>query len=84
MLIPVGLVNDRVEKIAHDIRKDYGDVTIHLVCILKGGHTFFSDLCHQMKKYHSSHSFNYAPFSFDFIRVKSYEGTESTGKGNGE
>jgi len=32
---------DRVEKLAQDIREDYGETTVHLLCVLKGGSAFF-------------------------------------------
>lgn len=104
VLIPKGLVLDRVAKLADDIRRCYGPKTIHLICVLKvrnvgrasvvsrsraahaqrhvqGGHQFFSDLIQCLKQQHVLHDTNYVPFSFDFIRVKSYEGTASSGSG---
>ncbi len=35
VLIPHGLIVDRVVRLAQDIREDYGDSTPHLLCILK-------------------------------------------------
>ena len=35
VLIPHGMVLDRVERLAQDIREDYGDSSPHLLCILK-------------------------------------------------
>jgi len=46
ILVPHGMIVDRVEKLAGDISSDYNGHTIHLLCVLKGGSTFFSDLCH--------------------------------------
>ena len=48
--------------------------------MLKGGSTFFQDLCNYLRKFHSYGGHSYIPFTFDFVRVKSYEGTESSGK----
>ena len=45
ILLPRGLILDRIERLAHDIRTHYGDVTIHMVCVLKGSRLFFSELC---------------------------------------
>ena len=49
VLIPYGLVQDRTEKLAHDIA---ATVTKPLVacCILKGAHEFFADLTRHLKK----------------------------------
>ena len=43
VLIPYGMIRDRVEKMAHDILLDYRaeKKTIHLLCVLKGGSAFF-------------------------------------------
>eukprot|EP00598_Pedospumella_elongata_P012900 CAMPEP_0185012568 /NCGR_PEP_ID=MMETSP1098-20130426/98369_1 /TAXON_ID=89044 /ORGANISM="Spumella elongata, Strain CCAP 955/1" /LENGTH=246 /DNA_ID=CAMNT_0027541633 /DNA_START=135 /DNA_END=875 /DNA_ORIENTATION=+ len=79
LMIPAGAIHDRIEKLAHDIMEDYHGVTIHLICVLKGGSTFFSDLSSCMKKIHNYNREKYIPYTFDFIRVKSYEGTSSTG-----
>lgn len=79
LLIPHGNIVDRVEKLAYDIMSDYQGQTIHLLCVLKGGSIFFQDLCHALRKFHNYAGNLYVPFTFDFIRVKSYSGTESTG-----
>jgi hypoxanthine phosphoribosyltransferase len=49
VLIPYGLVQDRIEKLAHDIA---ATVTKPLVacCVLKGAHEFFADLTRHLKK----------------------------------
>ena len=36
LLVPYGMIVDRVEKLAHDISQDYGGHTIHMLCVLKG------------------------------------------------
>jgi len=42
VLLPNGLLMDRIEKLALDIREFYGDVELHVVCILKGSRGFFT------------------------------------------
>lgn len=79
VLIPKGLVNDRVEKLAQDIRDAYDGRTVHILCVLKGGSAFFHALVEHLRLFHKYNKCNYVPFTFDFIRVKSYEGTKSTG-----
>eukprot|EP01039_Chlorochromonas_danica_P005917 gene5917-6515_t len=79
MLVPHGMIVDRVEKLAYDIAQDYQGHTIHFLVVLKGGSTFFMDLINALRRFHDYARLNYIPFTFDFIRVKSYEGTESTG-----
>ena len=39
-----GVVIDRIEKLAVDIRKAYGDEELHVLCVLKGSRGFFSEL----------------------------------------
>ncbi len=36
ILVPHGMIVDRVEKLASDITRDYNGHTIHLLCVLKG------------------------------------------------
>ena len=77
--MPRGSIVDRVEKLAYDISKDYEGETIHLLCVLKGGSQFFQDLQNALRRFHDYTRQHQIPFTFDFVRVKSYEGTESTG-----
>jgi hypoxanthine phosphoribosyltransferase len=79
VLIPKGLIEDRVEKLAQDIRHAYDGKTVHLLCVLKGGSAFFQDLVQKLRLFHKYNQNDYVPFTFDFIKVKSYEGTKSTG-----
>ena len=79
MLSVLGAIVDRIEKLAYDMMQDYHGETIHLMCVLKGGSAFFQDLCSALRKFHDYSGQNYVPYTFDFVRVKSYEGTESTG-----
>ena len=53
VMIPHGLIIDRIEKLAVDILHAYKFRTqgtrVHMLCVLKGGHQFFSDLCNALK-----------------------------------
>lgn len=44
IMIPNGLILDRVEKLAYDILQDYKGKTIHLLCVLKGQYLFIACL----------------------------------------
>ena len=79
VLLPRGLILDRVDKLAETIREDYTGKTIHLLCVLKGGSCFFNALVEKLRLSHHYGLCDYVPFTFDFIRVKSYDGLESTG-----
>jgi hypothetical protein len=81
VLLPHGLIEDRIEKLAADIRNDLPGVTPHLLVVLKGGSEFATDLTRALRKKHSYSGSTHLPFTVDYIRVKSYEGTESTGNG---
>ena len=52
IMIPHGLVIDRIQKLAKDIRHDYADTTIHLLCVLKGGSAYFQDLVAALRRFH--------------------------------
>lgn len=78
VLLPHGLIQDRVDKMAADILASYEGQTVHLLCVLKGGSIFFSDLLKALNTRFSVMGLDYVPYSFDFIRVSSYQGTQST------
>ena len=44
ILVPRGLIRDRIERLAADIRKFYGNEAVHIVCVLKGSRGFFGEL----------------------------------------
>ena len=82
VLIPVGMIQDRIEKLAADIFNDMmgqDDIHISAVCVLKGGYKFFSDLLNKLNTLNTS-SGRSVPISIDFIKVKSYVDTASTGE----
>lgn len=111
VLIPHGMVVDRVQRLAQDIREDYGESTPHLLCILKvcrllfdedeawiknevirvpvsfgvsalqGSHEFFTDLTVALRTIHLFSKSKHVPYTFDFARLKSYDGMESSGQG---
>ena len=83
VLLPHGLIMDRIEKLACDILTDMPGSTPHMLVVLKGGSEFATDLTRAMRHRHtySGESALHLPFTVDYIRVKSYEGTESTGNG---
>mmetsp|Transcript_10251 Transcript_10251/g.35833 ORF Transcript_10251/g.35833 Transcript_10251/m.35833 type:complete len:247 (-) Transcript_10251:162-902(-) len=79
VMLPRGMIKDRVQALARDIRQDYGKVCPHLLCVLKGAHAFFADLSKAMNRHHEFSAEADPAFTFDFVRVKSYEGDHSTG-----
>jgi hypoxanthine phosphoribosyltransferase len=52
LLVPHGMIVDRIEKLAYDISRDYEGQTIHMLCVLKGGSTFFADLVTALRRFH--------------------------------
>ncbi|XP_054159533.1 hypoxanthine-guanine phosphoribosyltransferase-like [Oppia nitens] len=92
VLIPGGLIQDRIERLACDVAIDMGDQSFTAVCVLKGGHQFFSQLLDQIKQFYryryastttttnngqSAHLIDQR-IGVEFIRVKSYENDSST------
>lgn len=74
ILLPRGLIVDRVDKLAQSIRKFYGDEEIHLICVLKGARSFFTVLLEALGKLHKFNggSSKNTPFSEHYVRLKSY------------
>lgn len=101
VLLPHGLIEDRVEALAAAIRADdaaaaasAGGATpggspatsgpVHLLVVLKGGAEFATDLSRALRRQHAydaaapGGAARAIPFTVDYVRVKSYDGTEST------
>ncbi|KAK8797303.1 hypothetical protein WA158_004511 [Blastocystis sp. Blastoise] len=68
VLIPHGMIVDRVAKLAHDIYTDHNDASLVVLC----AQPFFASLIDQLMNYNLD-------FSYEFVKVKSYEGTSSSG-----
>ncbi|KAF4660114.1 hypoxanthine phosphoribosyltransferase 1 [Perkinsus olseni] len=83
IMLPKGLILDRTEKLAMDIRRSYGDTKLHLLCILKGSRGFFSELVGYLNRIHRyTANMHHAPYQEHYVRIKSYHNTQSTGKLN--
>ncbi|RUS21405.1 phosphoribosyltransferase-like protein [Endogone sp. FLAS-F59071] len=75
ILIPHGVIMDRIEKLAKLIVENSSGPLV-CCCILKGGHQFFADLVNVLKKLTTKDGKS-LPLSLEFIRVKSYHNTDS-------
>ena len=73
VLIPHGLIQDRIEKLALDISADSKSYEngITAICVLKGGFRFFADLTGAIDRINRS-SGKSIRITSDFIKVKSY------------
>ncbi|CAF1002018.1 unnamed protein product [Rotaria sordida] len=81
VLIPYGLVQDRIEALASRI---FSDLHIHIpeqlicMCVLKGGYRFFSDLVSKIQNENRLRNDRSLPMSLEFIRVRSYVNDHSS------
>ncbi|KAF2358006.1 Hypoxanthine phosphoribosyl transferase [Trinorchestia longiramus] len=80
IMIPWGLIQDRIERLARDIFQSVKDQPLTAVCILKGGYRFFTDLLDKITALNRAHGHVSVPLTVDFIRLKSYENDTSTGE----
>nr|XP_051676962.1 phosphoribosyltransferase domain-containing protein 1 isoform X3 [Oryctolagus cuniculus] len=71
VLIPHGIIVDRIERLAKDIMKDIGYCDLMVLCVLKGGYKFCADLVEHLKNI-SRNSDQFVSMKVDFIRLKSY------------
>lgn len=62
-------IESRIRELAYEIDCDYKDEDVILICILKGAIVFTTNLMMHMK----------TPARIEFMKVSSYEGTDSTG-----
>ncbi|KAG2197322.1 hypothetical protein INT47_012752 [Mucor saturninus] len=77
ILIPHGVIMDRIQKLARLIVDDSQGPLV-VCCILKGGHQYFADLVNEIKKLRRNNGSS-VPLSLEFIRVKSYTNDTSGG-----
>ncbi|XP_053268647.1 phosphoribosyltransferase domain-containing protein 1 [Pleuronectes platessa] len=75
--IPHGVIMNRVERLAHYIKDDFGDGNIMVLCVLKGGYKFCVDLV-EFLKILGRNSNKYLETRVEFIRLKSYLNDQST------
>ncbi|KAK7071997.1 hypoxanthine phosphoribosyltransferase 1, partial [Halocaridina rubra] len=73
IMIPSGLIQDRIERLARDIFQDVKDEPLTALCVLKGGYRFCTDLLDKITTLNRSHGSVSVPVNVDFIRLKSYE-----------
>lgn len=62
VMIDEGRIDARISEMAEQISKDYKDESLHLICILKGGVFFMTELAKRIT----------IPVSIDFMSVSSY------------
>ena len=74
IMLSRGMINDRTEKLAMQIRQQYGDEELHVLCVLKGSRGFFSELLLVLDRIHrySDKTYNHAPYLEHYIRLKRY------------
>nr|ACO14905.1 Hypoxanthine-guanine phosphoribosyltransferase [Caligus clemensi] len=84
ILVPHGLIRDRVYKIAANIEAHYlksGIKHVKLLCVLKGAYKFFGELNECLSDLSSlrREGEDHIGYSVQFIRAKSYENDSSSG-----
>jgi len=72
VLIPYGIIQDRIERIAKDIFNSFGREPLVAICVLKGGYKFYTDLIDKITCLNRNHGESSVPLSVDFIRLRSY------------
>ena len=70
ILISEAKIEKRLDELAKQIMKDYGEEDLLFIGVLKGAAIFMVELAKRIKN----------NVEFEFIQARSYEGTESTGK----
>jgi hypoxanthine phosphoribosyltransferase len=72
LLIPADAIRQRVDVLAGLLAADYSGKRPVLVCTLKGACPFFVHLCDALQS-------RRVGYDLEFVRVSSYDGTDSTG-----
>ncbi|XP_066539757.1 hypoxanthine-guanine phosphoribosyltransferase [Hoplias malabaricus] len=77
VLVPHGVIMNRIECLARDVLEDIGHHTLMVLCVLKGGYKFCSDLVESIKAQSRSRNHRLTT-RVEFIRLKSYLNDHST------
>ncbi|MBU0472420.1 MAG: hypothetical protein KKF89_02285 [Nanoarchaeota archaeon] len=77
IIIPGGMIRDRIKTLAREIRDDYKHDDLYMLCVLKGSDQIFSDLKHYLISFAQVGD---KPFGFDYIPASSYKNDKATGK----
>jgi len=82
VIVPHGMIQDRLCRMAHDFYYSIKDRSkpILALCVLKGASQFYNDFVAQLKHLASRDEHRPPQIHVDFVRLKSYEGTQSSGK----
>lgn len=89
VLIPGGLVKDRIERLGFDISSDLAKEDFIFLCVLKGGFQFFNQLIEVVRQHHRFNADQSMQgikagkaqrIQAEFIRLISYENDSSKGK----
>ncbi|MCR5213572.1 MAG: hypoxanthine phosphoribosyltransferase [Eubacterium sp.] len=71
VLISEEQIDKRIQEMADQLSKDYRGRSVHMICVLKGGVFFMTELAKKMR----------IPVTLDFLSVSSYgNSTDSSGK----
>jgi len=71
IIIPHGLIQDRIERMARDIHESFNGESMTILCVLKGGFKFGQDLMEYIKTINRNAGKS-IQLGLDFIRLKSY------------
>ncbi|CAH8565201.1 unnamed protein product [Schistosoma margrebowiei] len=74
ILVPSGMIENRLERMSIDILSEYeksGVQSVYVICILKGGFKFASDLFKSLQEYSFTRR-NYIKVSIDFVAASTY------------
>ena len=63
-------ISDQVQRLAAEISSDYAGQELVLIVVLKGAFMFAADLARRIR----------VPLALDFVKLKSYQGSASTGE----
>ncbi|XP_023404627.1 LOW QUALITY PROTEIN: phosphoribosyltransferase domain-containing protein 1 [Loxodonta africana] len=79
VLLPDGIIVNRIERLAKDIMKHIGYCDIMVLCVLKGRYKLWANLVEHLNNI-SQNSDRFVSLKVDFIRPESYRSDQSMGE----
>lgn len=70
VMIPYGLIMDRTESIANQIFRDFRHQSLVLLCVIKGGYRFFSNLIEKLQSKNRNSDGISLPLKINFVCLK--------------
>lgn len=80
VLISEADIQERIRELGEQISKDYENKELVLLCVLRGGVVFFTDLARAISRAQPASPYKEVPLRFEFVQLASYHDSTQPSK----